>query len=162
MQKIVPKLWFKDNAEEAAQFYTSISKNMKVISVAYYEESGAELANLSKGTVMSITLELEEQKIVLLNGGIHHKYAPTSSLQINCETQEEIDEFWEKLSDGGQKEMCGWIKDKYRVSWQIVPSILDKFIQQNNPEKYENMMKALLQMDKLDIEKLVQAYEQII
>ena len=160
MQKIVPFLWFNDKAEEAVKFYTSIFKNSKMKAIARYGEAGAEASGRQRGTVMTVTFELEAQEFIALNGGPYFTFSPAISFVVNCETQEELDRLWEKLSEGGAPGQCGWLKDKYGVSWQIVPSILGEMMEDRDPKKSERVMLALLQMNKIDIEKLKQAYEQ--
>jgi predicted 3-demethylubiquinone-9 3-methyltransferase (glyoxalase superfamily) len=159
MQKITPFLWFDNQAEEAVNFYTSIFKNSKIKSVARYGEEGAEASGRPKGTVMTVTFELKGQEFTALNGGPHFKFTEAISFVVNCESQDEVDELWEKLSEGGEKQQCGWLKDKYGVSWQIVPTVLGEMLQDKDPKKSERVMKALLQMDKIDIKTLEQAYE---
>jgi len=156
MQKITPFLWFDNNAEEAINFYVSIFKNSKVLSMNRYGEAGPG----PKGTVMSATFQLEGQQFMALNGGPHFSFSPAISLFVNCETQQEVDELWEKLSAGGKKERCGWLKDKYGLSWQIIPSALGRMLSDRDPEKSKRVMKAMLQMDKIDVHGLKQAYEQ--
>jgi predicted 3-demethylubiquinone-9 3-methyltransferase (glyoxalase superfamily) len=156
VQKITPFLWFDGKAEEAMNFYTSIFKNSKVKRVTRYGETGPG----PKGTVMSAAFQLEGQDFIALNGGPQFTFTPAISFFVNCETQEEVDELWEKLSAGGKKERCGWLRDKYGVSWQIIPSALGKMLQDKNARKSSNVMKAMLQMDKIDIKTLKQAYEQ--
>ncbi len=156
MQKITPFLWFDDKAEEAMNFYTSIFKNSKVGRVTRYGDAGPG----PKGKVMSATFQLEGQEFMALNGGPHFTFTPAISFFVNCETQEEVDELWEKLSSGGKKERCGWLKDKYGVSWQIIPTALGRMLQDKDPEKSKRVMQAMLQMDKIDIKTLQQAYEQ--
>ena len=160
MQKISPFLWFDNQAEEAVNFYTSIFKNSKILSVTRYGEAGAKAAGRPKGSVMTVVFELGGQEFIALNGGPVFTFSPAISFVVNCETQEEVDELWEKLSEGGEKEQCGWLKDKYGVSWQIVPTVLGKMMQDKDPKKSEKVMKAMLQMKKLDIKGLKQAYEQ--
>ena len=155
MQRITPFLWFNHQAEEAMAFYTSIFKSSKIVSVTRYGEGGPG----PKGTVMTGTFQLEGQEFFALNGGPQFSYTPAISFFVNCETQPEIDELWEKLSAGGQKERCGWLKDKFGLSWQIVPSVLGPMLQNKDPEKSKRVMTALLQMDRLDIAGLKQAYE---
>jgi predicted 3-demethylubiquinone-9 3-methyltransferase (glyoxalase superfamily) len=159
MQKITPFLWFDDKAEEAANFYVSIFKNSKIVSIARYGEAGEQAAGRPKGTVMTVEFQLDGQEFVALNGGPHFKFTEAISLVVNCETQEEVDEFWEKLAAGGEKSRCGWLKDKYGLSWQVVPTVLGELFQSKDAEKSERVMKAMLQMDKLDIKTLKQAYE---
>ena len=156
MQKITPFLWFDGNAEEAMNLYVSIFKNSKVVSVTRYGEAGPG----PKGTVMSATFQLEGQQFYALNGGPQYKFTPAISLFVSCETQKEVDELWNKLSAGGHKDRCGWLQDKYGLSWQIIPSVLGEMLGDKNPRKSQNVMKAMLQMDKIDIAKLKQAYEQ--
>ncbi|MGH2359575.1 MAG: VOC family protein [bacterium] len=155
MQSITPFLWFDDKAEEAMTFYTSIFKNSRVVSVSRYGDAGPG----AKGTVMSATFELDGQTFMALNGGPHFTFSPAISFFVNCETQREVDELWDKLSAGGETQRCGWLKDKYGVSWQIIPSILGKLLQDKDAEKSKRVMKAMLQMDKIDINALKQAYE---
>lgn len=160
MQKITPFLWFDNNAEEAVNFYLSIFKNSKIGSIARYGEAGAEVSGRQKGTIMTITFQLDGQEFVALNGGPIFSFSPAISFVMNCETQEEVDKLWEKLSEGGEREQCGWLKDKYGVSWQIVPTVLGEMLQDKDAEKSERVMKAMLQMNKIDIEGLKKAYEQ--
>jgi predicted 3-demethylubiquinone-9 3-methyltransferase (glyoxalase superfamily) len=156
MSKITPFLWFNDQAEEAMNFYASIFKNAKKGSVSRYGEGGPG----PKGSVMSVTFQLEGQDFMALNGGPHFSFTPAISMFVNCETQEEVDHYWEKLSAGGSQERCGWLKDKFGLSWQIIPSVLGKLLSDKNPAKARSVMQAMLQMQKLDIAGLQQAYEQ--
>ena len=156
MQKITPFLWFNDKAEEAMKFYISIFKNSKVGRVSRYGDGGPR----PKGTVMSATFQLEGQEFMALNGGPQFPFTEAISLYVNCTTQNEVDELWEKLSEGGEKGQCGWLKDKYGVSWQIVPTILGELMQDKNPEKARRVTLAMLQMTNLDIEGLKRAYAQ--
>jgi predicted 3-demethylubiquinone-9 3-methyltransferase (glyoxalase superfamily) len=158
IQKITPHLWFEDNAEEAAKFYTSIFKNSRVIGITHYGESAAEVSGRPKGTVMTVTFELEGQQFIALNGGPIFKFSPAISFLVSCETQQEVDSLWEKLSEGGQEEQCGWLKDKFGVSWQIVPTILGEMIHDKDANKSERVIKAFLQMKKIDIQSLQKAY----
>jgi predicted 3-demethylubiquinone-9 3-methyltransferase (glyoxalase superfamily) len=162
MQKITPFLWFDDKAEEAVNLYISVFKNSKIVSVARYGEAGANVAGQPKGRVMTIVFQLEGQELIALNGGPVFTFSPAISFVVNCETQQEIDRLWEKLSEGGdeQAQQCGWLKDKYGLSWQIVPSILGEMLQDKDPEKSERVMKVMLQMKKLDIKVLRHAYRQ--
>jgi predicted 3-demethylubiquinone-9 3-methyltransferase (glyoxalase superfamily) len=153
MQKITPFLWFNDNAEEAMNFYASIFKNSKVGSVSRYGEGGPG----PKGSVMSATFSLEGQEFMALNGGPHYKFTPAISLYVNCETQAEVDELWEKLSAGGRKDRCGWLQDKFGLSWQIIPSALPRLLGDKDPAKAQRAMQAMLQMDKIDVKKLEDA-----
>jgi predicted 3-demethylubiquinone-9 3-methyltransferase (glyoxalase superfamily) len=157
MQKITPFLWFDDQAEEAMKFYVSIFKHSKVLGVARYGETGPG----PKGTVMTARFQLEGQEFVALNGGPQFKFTEAISFLVNCETQEEVDYFWEKLSDGGEKSRCGWLKDKFGLSWQVVPTVLSEMLQDKNAQKSQRVTKAMLQMDKIDIEGLKRAYEQL-
>ena len=156
MQKITPFLWFNDKAEEAMIFYTSIFKNSKIGSITRYGEGGPG----PKGTVMTGTFQLEGQEFYALNGGPQFKFTEAISFFVNCKTQEEVDELWEKLSEGGEKSRCGWLKDKYGLSWQIIPTILGELLRDKDPEKSKRVMNAMLKMDKIDIKTLKQAYEQ--
>jgi len=156
MQKIMPFLWFNDQAEEATNFYVSIFKNSKIMSIHRHGEEGPG----PKGTVMTTTFRIHGQNFIALNGGPQFTFTPAVSFCVNCETQEEIDELWEKLSEGGEKQRCGWLKDKYGLSWQIVPAVLGKMLKVKSAKKSKRVMKALLQMDKLDIAILKQAFEQ--
>jgi predicted 3-demethylubiquinone-9 3-methyltransferase (glyoxalase superfamily) len=155
MQKITPFLWFDDKAEEAMKFYVSIFKNSKVGKVTRYGDAGPG----PKGSVMSVTFELNGQEFYALNGGPVFKFNQAISFFVNCETQAEIDEFWEKLSAGGRKDQCGWLQDKYGLSWQIVPSILGKLLGDPDPVKSNRVMEAMMKMHKLDIAELKQAHE---
>lgn len=159
MQKITPFLWYDDKAEEAANSYVSVFKNSKIGRITRYDEAGAKAAGRPKGTVMTIEFQLDGQDFVALNGGPHFKFTEAVSFVVNCETQEEVDKFWEKLSDGGQEVQCGWLKDKYGLSWQVVPTVLSEMLQDKDPAKSQRVMKAMLQMKKLDIKTLKQAYE---
>ena len=156
MQKITPFLWFDNQAEEAVKFYTSIFKNSKIVSIMRYGEAGPG----PKGTVMTATFQLDGQEFVALNGGPHFKFTEAISFVINCKTQEEVDHFWEKLSEGGEESRCGWLKDKYGVSWQVVPTVLVEMLRDKDAEKSKRVMPAMLKMGKLDITKLKQAYDQ--
>lgn len=155
-QKITPFLWFDNNLEEAMNFYTSIFKNAKIGNVTRYGEGGPG----PKGTVMSGTFELEGQEFFALNGGPMFKFTEAISFFVRCETQAEIDELWEKLSAGGEKQRCGWLKDKFGLSWQIIPPILTEFLRDKDPDKSKRVMQAMLKMDKIDIKALKQAYDQ--
>lgn len=157
-QKITPHLWFDSDAEEAAKFYTSIFKNSRIIHVARYGDAGAEVSGRPKGSAMTVVFEIEGQSFMALNGGPIFKFTPAISFLVNCESQQELDDLWNKLTEGGQIEQCGWLRDKYGVSWQIVPRILGQFMQDKDPKKQENVMKAMLQMKKIDIQGLKEAY----
>ncbi|HEX7574575.1 MAG TPA: VOC family protein [Bacteroidota bacterium] len=155
MKKIIPFLWFDDKAEEAAKFYVSIFKNSRIVTMTRYGETGPG----PKGTVMSVIFQLDGEQFFALNGGPVFKFSEAISFFINCETQQEVDELWEKLSEGGAKSQCGWLKDKYGLSWQVVPTVLGKYLQDKDPEKSRRVMEAMLQMTKIDIDKLTQAFE---
>jgi len=156
MQKIRPFLWFDDKAEEAANFYTAIFRNAKIGSVMRYGEAGPR----PNGSVMSVTFELEGQEFIALNGGSHFSFTPAVSFFVSCETQEEVDAYWEKLSAGGEPNRCGWLTDKYGLSWQIVPAVLGEMLQDKDAAKANRVMQAMLRMVKLDIATLKQAYAQ--
>ena len=159
MQKITPFLWFDDNAEEAVKFYTSIFKNSKIGNVSRYDEKAAAVSGRPKGSVMTASFELDGQQFVALNGGPQFKFTEAVSFVVNCENQEEVDYYWEKLTAGGQEVECGWLKDKFGLCWQVVPKILGELLQDKDPQKTGRVMQALLQMKKLDGNKLKQAYE---
>ncbi|MGH9196183.1 MAG: VOC family protein [Acidimicrobiia bacterium] len=156
MQKITPCLWFDGKAEEAMNFYTSIFKNSKVGNVTRYGEAGPG----ESGSIMTATFEIEGQEFMALNGGPMFKFSPAISFIVHCKTQEEVDDFWAKLLEGGAPQQCGWLTDKFGVSWQIVPTILVEMMQDKDAEKTERVMQAILKMVKLDIKVLKQAYEQ--
>ena len=155
MSKIVPFLWFDGRAEEAMNFYASIFKNSRIGNVTRYGKGGPG----PEGTVMSATFQLEGQDFYALNGGPHYSFTPAISFFVNCETQQEVDELWEKLSEGGQIQQCGWLQDKYGLSWQIIPTILGKLLGDKDPAKAQRVMQAMLQMKKIDIARLKQAYD---
>jgi len=155
MQKITPFLWFDDKAEEAANFYVSIFKNSRVGRVTRYGEG----APGPKGKVMSVTFELDGQEFYALNGGPMFSFTPAISFFVNCETQQEVDELWRNLSAGGEESRCGWLKDKYGLSWQIIPSVLGRMLQDKDSKKAKRVMEAMLQMGKIDINRLQQAYD---
>jgi predicted 3-demethylubiquinone-9 3-methyltransferase (glyoxalase superfamily) len=157
MQKITPFLWFDHQAEEAMNFYTSIFKNSKILTVSRYGEEGPGV----KGTVMSGTFQLNGQEFMALNGGPVFTFSPAISFFVNCETQEEVDELWEKLSEGGEKEPCGWLKDRFGISWQIIPTILGVLLNDKDPVKAGRVMQAMLKMGKIEIDGLMKAYNQI-
>ncbi len=154
-QKITPFLWFDDKAEEAANFYVSIFKNSHVGRVTRYGDAGPG----PKGTVMSVVFQLEGQEFFALNGGPQFTFTPAISFFVTCETQQEVDELWEKLSAGGRKDRCGWLQDKYGLSWQVVPSALGRMLGDKDPKKAQRVMTAMMQMDKIDINGLQQAYD---
>lgn len=153
MQKITPFLWFDNQAEEAMNFYVSIFKDSKVVSVARYPEGSPAPA----GTVMTAKFELEGQEFVALNGGPQFKFTEAISMVVNCTTQEEVDYYWEKLSAGGKEVECGWLKDKYGLFWQITPTILIELLQDKDPEKASRVMQAMMKMVKIDIEAITRA-----
>lgn len=156
MQKITPFLWFDGRAEEAMNFYTSIFKHSRIANVARYGEAGPG----PKGSLMSATFQIEGQQFMALNGGPLFTFSPAISFFVNCETQDEVDELWEKLSEDGEKQRCGWLKDKFGVSWQIIPSALGQLLQDKDAGKAKRAMQAMLQMTKIDIAALKQAAEQ--
>ncbi|HXX59037.1 MAG TPA: VOC family protein [Thermodesulfovibrionales bacterium] len=157
--KITPCLWFDSQAEKAVNFYISIFKNSKIVGTAHYGEAGAEASGRPKGTVMTILFLLEGQEFMALNGGPVFTFSPAISLAVNCGTQKEVDLLWENLSAGGEKGQCGWLKDRYGISWQIVPAILGEMLKDKNAKKSERVMEAMLQMNKIDIKALQHAYE---
>lgn len=156
MQKITPFLWFDLHAEEAANLYVSIFKNSRIVNISRWGEGGP----VPKGAAMSVTFELNGQEFMALNGGPAFTFSPAISFFVKCETQQEVDEYWEKLSAGGKKERCGWLKDKFGVSWQIIPNALGKYLQDKDQAKSKRVMQAMMQMDKIDIQGLQRAYEQ--
>ncbi|NDU93152.1 MAG: VOC family protein [Ferrovum sp.] len=162
MQKITPFLWFDTRAEEAAGYYVSIFKHSKIGTVSRYGQEGREIHKQPEGTVMAVDFELDGQAFTALNGGPLFKFNESVSFQVHCDTQEEVDYYWEALSAGGdpKAQQCGWLKDKYGLSWQIVPTILGKLLSDKDAAKSGRVMKALLQMKKLDIAGLTRAYEQ--
>lgn len=156
MQKITPFLWFDNQAEEAANFYVSIFKNSKIVVVTHYGDSGPG----PKGSVMTVGFQLEGQDFTALNGGPQFKFSEAISLVVNCQTQAEVDDLWAKLSAGGEEVQCGWLKDKYGLSWQIVPAVLVEMLSDPDPVKSQRVMQALFKMKKLIIADLKKAYEQ--
>ena len=153
MQKIVTFLWFDTQAEEAANLYVSIFKNSKIGKISRYGDAGPG----PKGSAMGVSFQLEGQEFCALNGGPHFKFTPAVSLFVNCETQEEVDELWDKLSAGGRQDRCGWLQDKYGLSWQIIPKVLGELLGNKDPQIAQRAMKAMLQMSKIDIRALQQA-----
>jgi predicted 3-demethylubiquinone-9 3-methyltransferase (glyoxalase superfamily) len=160
MQQITPFLWFNDQVEEAVNFYVSTFKKSKIVSVARYGEEGGKVSGKPKGTVMTATFELNGQTFMALNGGPQFKFTEAISFFVNCETQEEVDNLWDKLSEGGAKGQCGWLKDRFGVSWQIVPTVLGRLLGDKDPQKSKRVMQAMLHMTKIDIRALQKAYDQ--
>jgi predicted 3-demethylubiquinone-9 3-methyltransferase (glyoxalase superfamily) len=158
MQRITPFLWFNDNAEEAVKFYISIFKKSKIGKIARYDEAGEKVAGRPAGTVMTIEFEIEGQDFIALNGGPHFKFNEAVSFVVSCKTQTEVDYYWNKLSAGGKEVQCGWLKDKFGLSWQIVPTILGELMSDKDPVKSQRVMEAMLKTVKLDINKLKAAY----
>ena len=159
MQKITPFLWFDDQAEQAAKFYTSVFKNSKVGRILRYDETSAKTAGRPAGSVLTIEFEIGGQKFTALNGGPQFKFNESVSFVVNCKTQEEVDYFWEKLTaGGGQESECGWLKDKFGLSWQITPTVLIDMLNDKDPKKAGQVMKAMMQMQKIEINKLKAAY----
>lgn len=160
IQKITTNLWFDTQAEEAAKFYTSVFENSKIGRITRYGNEGHQIHEKQEGSVMAVEFELEGQAFVALNGGPQFKFTEAISFIIHCEDQEDLDYYWGKLSEGGDEkaQVCGWLKDRFGVSWQIVPAELTEMVNDPNPEKSERLMKALLQMKKIDIKTLKQAY----
>jgi predicted 3-demethylubiquinone-9 3-methyltransferase (glyoxalase superfamily) len=160
IQRITPCLWFDDQAEEAVAFYTAIFRNSKIVSVSRYGEAGYEVHGRPAGTVMAVAFELDGQAFTALNGGPVFKFNEAISFQVNCEAQEEVDYYWERLTDGGDEnaQQCGWLKDKYGVSWQVVPGMLLEMINDPDSEKSQRAMEAMLHMKKIDIAALKRAY----
>jgi len=156
MQKIAPFLWFDDNAEEAMKFYVSIFKNSKILTTTRYPEAGPG----TPGKLMSGTFQLEGQEFYALNGGPQFKFTEAISLFVNCETQQEVDDLWAKLTAGGEESRCGWLKDKFGLSWQIIPTALGEMLGDKDPEKAKRAMEAMLKMNKIDIKTLKQARDQ--
>jgi predicted 3-demethylubiquinone-9 3-methyltransferase (glyoxalase superfamily) len=159
MQKITPCLWFDDKAEEAARFYVSIFKNAKLGNIARYGEVGAQASGRPKGSVMTVTFEIEGQEFMALNGGPLFKFSEAISFMVKCESQQDIDEMWSKLSEGGEEGPCGWLKDKYGLSWQIVVPAWDEMLHDKDAQKSERVMAAILQMSKPDLQRVQQACE---
>ena len=168
MQKISPFLWFDDQAEEAANFYVSIFStrggpgggDTKIVDVARYGKAGAQASGRPEGSVMTVAFQLEGQEFTGLNGGPEFQFTEAVSFLVNCENQEEVDQLWDKLSEGGEQGPCGWLKDRYGLSWQVVPTALGQMLTDDDPKKAERVMAAMLQMKKIDIQALKQAYEE--
>lgn len=159
MQKITPCLWFDSQAEEAVKFYTSLIKNSEVLNINYYDEASSKASGQPQGSVLTVKFTLDGHELLALNGGPQFKFSEAISLIINCDTQEEINTLWEKLSEGGEKQPCGWLKDKYGLSWQVVPASLDRLVNDPDPAKSHRVMAALMQMKKIDIKTLEDAYQ---
>src|SRR5262245_16546423 len=159
MQKITPFLWFDDQAEEAAKFYVSVFPNSKVGSVGRYNEEGSKVAGRPKGSVMTVDFELDGQPFTALNGGPTFKFTEAISFVVHCETQAEVDHFWQKLTSGGQEVQCGWLKDRFGVSWQVVPNALLEMLQDKDAQKSNRVMAAMLKMKKIEIDALRKAYD---
>lgn len=159
MQKITPCLWFDDQAEEAALSYTAIFNDSRIVNIGRYGEAGQEIHGKPPGSVMIVVFELQGQRFSALNGGPQFQFSEAISLQVHCETQEEVDYYWEKLSAGGAEGQCGWLKDKYGLSWQVVPTSAIKLLEDKDPEKSARVMAALLQMGKIDIAALKKAHD---
>ena len=158
MQGFTTCLWFDNQAEEAARFYTSVFRNSRIGGITRYGESGARVSGRPKGSVMTVDFEAAGQKFMGLNGGPQFKFSEAISIVVNCESQEEIDEYWAKLTAGGRESVCGWLTDKYGLSWQVVPAELDRMMQDQDPAKTERVMAAVLTMKKLDLDALRRAY----
>jgi predicted 3-demethylubiquinone-9 3-methyltransferase (glyoxalase superfamily) len=161
IQKITPFLWFNDQAEEAAEFYTSVFPDSRIVTMTRYGREAAEVSGRPEGTVMTVSFQLVGQEFVALNGGPEFRFSEAISFVINCGSQDEVDHYWAKLSEGGDEtaQQCGWLKDRYGVSWQVVPVILDELLADPDHEKSRRVMKAMLQMKKLDVEGLMRAAE---
>ena len=160
-QKISPFLWFDKDAEEAANFYTSIFKKSRILGVTRYDEAGSKASGMPKGSVMTVAFQLEGQNFTALNGGPVFKFSPAVSFVVTCKNQKEIDHFWNRLSKGGKESQCGWLEDKYGVTWQIVPSVLTKMLQDKDKEKVGRVTEAFLKMKKFDIATLKRAYRRV-
>ncbi len=158
LQKIVPCLWFDTEAEGAAEFYVSVFENSRILRVLHYTEAGYEIHGKSAGTILTVEFEISGQRFTALNGGPHFKFSEAISLEINCETQQEIDYYWEKLSNGGEKGNCGWLKDRYGLFWQVTPIILAEMLNDPDQSKCMRVTNAFLQMKKLDIRELEKAF----
>jgi predicted 3-demethylubiquinone-9 3-methyltransferase (glyoxalase superfamily) len=159
LQRITPFLWFDSQAEEAASFYVSIFKNARIREASRYDEAASKASGQPKGSVMTVAFELDGQEFIALNGGPMFKFTEAISFIVNCETQAEVDHYWDQLTAGGQEVQCGWLKDRFGVSWQVVPTALTELLQDKDPEKAKRVMAAMLQMKKLSIDGLKRAYE---
>ena len=160
MQRITPCLWFDGNAEQAVKFYAAIFKKFRIARIARYDQAGAKVSGQPVGSIMTIDFQIEGQDFVALNGGPDFKFNEAISLVVNCKTQAEVDWYWNKLTAGGKKIQCGWLKDKFGVSWQVVPTVLNDMISDKDPARAQRVMEAMLKMVKLDISKLQRAYAQ--
>ena len=160
MQKFTPCLWFDGEAEEAAQFYVSVFPNSRIVNVTHYGEAAAKASGWPKGSVMTVDFQLDGQSFLALNAGPEYSFSPAISFMVNCETQEEIDRLWQKLTEGGAEVECGWLTDKFGLSWQIVPAVLAEMMKDPDPRRFDRVMHALIGMKKLDLATLKQAYEQ--
>jgi predicted 3-demethylubiquinone-9 3-methyltransferase (glyoxalase superfamily) len=158
-QKITPFLWFDDQAEEAVNFYISLFKNSKIVNVARYDKAGATASGRPLGSVMTATFQLDGQEFIALNGGPVFKFTQAISFFVSCETQEEVDRLWNQLTEGGEEGQCGWLKDRFGLSWQIVPTALGEMLGDKDPAKAQRVMQAMLAMKKIDINGLKQAYD---
>ena len=157
MHEITPCLWFDTDGEEAAKFYTSVFPNSRIVDVARYGEAGPR----AEGTVMTVSFELDGQKFVALNGGPEFRFSEAISFQVSCKTQDEVDSFWSKLSEGGEEGPCGWLKDRYGLSWQIIPTALPELLSDPDPEKSQRVMRAMLKMKKIEIDALERAAAEV-
>jgi predicted 3-demethylubiquinone-9 3-methyltransferase (glyoxalase superfamily) len=160
MQKISPFLWFDNHAEEAANFYVSVFNNSRIGNITRYDEESGKASGKPVGSVMTVDFQLEGQDFIALNGGPQFKFTEAISFSVDCKTQNEVDELWKKLSEGGEEGPCGWLKDRYGLSWQIVPTILTEMLKDKDAEKAKRVTHAMLQMKKIDIETLKRAYEE--
>jgi predicted 3-demethylubiquinone-9 3-methyltransferase (glyoxalase superfamily) len=159
MKDIMPCLWFDSRAEEAANFYVSVFKNSKILEIARYGASGAAVSGIPEGSVMTVTFRINGRDFMALNGGPHFTFSEAVSFVVPCETQEEVDEYWNRLSDGGEEGQCGWLKDRFGLSWQIVPAALGEMLLDEDPARVERVMKSMLGMKKIDNEELRRAYD---
>lgn len=159
VQKITPCLWFDTQAEEAAEFYVSVFEDSRIVRVLHYTEAGYEIHSKPAGTVLTVEFEISGQRFTALNGGPQFHFNESMSLEVNCETQQEIDYYWQKLSEGGEKGNCGWLKDKFGLSWQVTPILLGEMLSDPDQNKCMRVMNALLQMRKLDVRELEKAYK---
>ncbi len=159
MRKITPFLWFDDNAEEAARFYVSVFPNSRVRTVTRYSEAGAEASGRPKGSVMTVTFEIDGRQVIALNGGPNFRFTEAVSFVVNCDSQKQVDDLWEKLCRGGEEGQCGWLKDRYGLSWQIVPSALAEMVSDPDPARSDSVVRALVKMKKIDLAELRKAYD---